>query len=137
MRTFHLPLQAPQLSLLPSSIFFGTSLWPSLREVSAAVLRTATGIGTSQSSVRIPSPALFVMLLEPRTYAPNPRVLRGAAPNKCVYFGTHFERFACANCPNIVFTKPRISHLFASVGSSFISGAFIRPSRALDQALIR
>ena len=34
---------------------------------------------------------------EPRTYAPNPRVLRGAAPNKSVYFGTHFERFACAN----------------------------------------
>ena len=36
---------------------------PSLREVSAAVLRTATGIGTSLRSVRIPSPALFVMLL--------------------------------------------------------------------------
>jgi hypothetical protein len=27
--------------------------------------------------------------------------------------------------------------LFASVGSSFISGALIRPSRALDQAIIR
>ena len=74
---------------------------------------------------------------EPRTYAPNPRVLRGAAPNESLYFGTDFERFACANCPNIVFTSPRISHLFASVGSSFISGALIRPSRALDQALIR
>ena len=36
---------------------------PSLREVSAAVLRTATGIRTSQSSVRIPSPAFFVMLV--------------------------------------------------------------------------
>jgi hypothetical protein len=36
-----------------------------------------------------------------------------------------------------VFTKPRISHLFASAGSSFISGALIRPSRALDQAIIR
>ena len=74
---------------------------------------------------------------EPRTYAPNPRVLRGAAPNESLYFGTHFERFACANCPNIAFTSPRISHLFASAGSSFISGALIRPSRALDQAIIR
>ena len=71
---------------------------------------------------------------EPRTYAPNPRVLRGAAPNESLYFGTDFERFACAN---IVFTKPRISHLFASAGSSFISGALIRPSRALDQTIIR
>ena len=41
----------------------GADSLPSLREVSAAVLRTATGIRTSQSSVRIPSPALFVMLL--------------------------------------------------------------------------
>ena len=35
--------------------------------------------------------------MEPRTYAPNPRVLRGAAPNESLYFGTDFERFACAN----------------------------------------
>ena len=74
---------------------------------------------------------------EPRTYAPNPRVLRGAAPNESLYFGTDFERFACANCRNIAFTSPRISHLFASAGSSFILGALIRPSRALDQAIIR
>jgi hypothetical protein len=59
---------------------------------------------------------LFVMLLEPRTYAPNPRVLRGAAPNESLYFGTDFERFACANCPNIVFTSPRISHISISRG---------------------
>ena len=36
----------------------GADSLPSLREVSAAVLRTATGIGTSLRSVRIPSPAL-------------------------------------------------------------------------------
>ena len=41
----------------------GADSLPSQCEVSAAVLRTATGIRTSQSSVRITSPALFVMLL--------------------------------------------------------------------------
>ena len=28
---------------------------------------------------------------EPRTYAPNPRVLRGAAPNESLYFGTDLK----------------------------------------------
>ena len=57
------PLFARERKALPPVPQLVADSLPSLREVSAAVLRTATGIGTSQSSVRIPSPALFVMLL--------------------------------------------------------------------------
>ena len=53
------PLFARDRKALPPVPQLVADSLPSLREVSAAVLRTATGIGTSLRSVRIPSPALL------------------------------------------------------------------------------